>query len=260
MSALGRHGGWPCPLACAASHHSCVPKPTSLFPSSSASFRASPVTKAPTSGDGPPVLRVRLWLRATRTALRRLAQCRPQRGFPSKRLRLGGREPRAQGPALQMPGVAGSNPGPHQTHTGDRPPPRGGACAADMTATAVAWPPPASALGPGCVRLPCGRRAGRGGCPLVCDDSFPSCDLAAGLLLLHTRPRHADLSPDSARARATCPRPRSEGPIGGHDRLRLAVAPRPISHSLRRQESSRLSFQNYVLRGHGKRTVDPAHL
>lgn len=163
MSALGRHGGWPCPAACAASHHSCVPKPTSLFPSSSASFRASPVTKAPTSGDGPPVLRVRLWLRATRTALRRLAQCRPQRGFPSKRLRLGGREPRAQGPALQTPGVAGSNPGPHQTHTGDRPPPRGGARAADMTATAVARPPPASALGPGCVRLPCGRRVGRGG-------------------------------------------------------------------------------------------------
>lgn len=163
MSALGRHGGWPCPAACAASHHSCVPKPTSLFPSSSASFRASPVTKAPTSGDGPPVLRIRLWLRATRTALRRLAQCRPQRGFPSKRLRLGGREPRAQGPALQTPGVAGLNPGPHQTHTGDRRPPRGGARAADMTATAVAWPPPASALGPGCVRLPCGRRAGRGG-------------------------------------------------------------------------------------------------
>lgn len=163
MSALGRHSGWPCPAACAASHHSCVPKPTSLFPSSSASFRASPVTKAPTSGDGSPVLRVCLWLRATRTALRRLAQCRPQRGFPSKRLRLGGREPRAQGPALQTPGVAGSNPGPHQTHTGDRPPPRGGARAADVTATVVARPPPASALGPGCVRLPCGRRMGRGG-------------------------------------------------------------------------------------------------
>lgn len=114
--------------------------------------------------------------------------------------------------------------------------------------------------GPRLREAPVWEARGAGGCPLVCDDSFPSCDLAAGLLLLHTRPRHADLSPDSARARATCPRPRSEGPIGGHDRLRLAVAPRPISRSLRRQKSSRLSFQNYVLRGHGKRTVDPAHL
>lgn len=121
------------------------------------------MTKAPTSGDGPPVLRVRLWLRAARTGLRRPAQCRPQRGFPSKRLRPGGREPRAQGPALQTPGVAGSNPGPHQfpflrprgrtaptSHTSQarRPQRRLCPCTSDMPASAKRGPSPATRPGP----------------------------------------------------------------------------------------------------------------
>lgn len=121
MCPLSRHGGWLCPAGLcrrasrAISHHCCVPKPTSLFSlvlSLSGDKGPTSGSQAPeASGPGP-----------------------APRGFPSKRLRIGGGEPRARDPALETPVVTDSNPGPHQTHTGDRLTRCGGA-AADVTAT-----------------------------------------------------------------------------------------------------------------------------